>query len=59
VQQCYYTTGGTSFVVILAPDKRAYEALTRSPFSGNECVANFRTLVALDRVKVDTDTVVP
>ena len=60
VQQCYYTTGGTSFVlVILTPDMRAYEALTRSLFSDHEWVASFRTLVALDRVKSGTGVVVP
>lgn len=60
VQQCYYTTGGTSFVlVILAADMRAYEALTRSLFSDHEWVASFRTLVALDRVKVDTAITMP
>src|SRR5690606_20827293 len=60
VQQCYYTTGGTSFVlVILTPDMRSYEALTRSLFSDHEWIASFRTLVALDRVKSDTAIVVP
>ncbi|MGC4250184.1 MAG: Lrp/AsnC family transcriptional regulator [Sphingobium sp.] len=60
VQQCYYTTGGTSFVlVILTPDMRSYEALTRSLFSDHEWVASFRTLVALDRVKTDSAIVVP
>lgn len=60
VQQCYYTTGGTSFVlVILTQDMRSYEALTRSLFSDHEWVASFRTLVALDRVKTDTSIVIP
>lgn len=60
VQQCYYTTGGTSFVlVILTSDMRSYEALTRSLFSDHEWVASFRTLIALDRVKSDTSVVVP
>jgi DNA-binding Lrp family transcriptional regulator len=59
VQQCYYTTGGTSFVlVILTSDMRSYEALTRSLFSDHEWVASFRTLIALDRVKSDTSVVV-
>lgn len=60
VQQCYYTTGGTSFVlVIFTPDMRSYEALTRNLFSDHEWVASFRTLVALDRVKCDTSIMVP
>lgn len=60
VQQCYYVTGGTSFVlVILSPDMRSYEAITRRLFSENESVASFRTLVALDRVKSDTQIPIP
>jgi DNA-binding Lrp family transcriptional regulator len=60
VQQCYYTTGGTSFLlVIVTADMRSYEELTRSLFSDHEWVASFRTLIALDRVKTDTSIVVP
>lgn len=52
VQQCYYVTGGISFVlVIISQDMRAYEALTRRLFSESDLVERFRTLVALDRVK--------
>jgi DNA-binding Lrp family transcriptional regulator len=59
VQQCYYTTGGTSFVlVILTADMRSYEALTRRLFSDHEWVASFRTLIALDRVKSGTSIMV-
>lgn len=60
VQQCYYTTGGTSFVlVVVTTDMRAYEVLTRRLFSDHEWVASFRTLVALDRVKSGAEVVVP
>jgi Lrp/AsnC family transcriptional regulator, leucine-responsive regulatory protein len=60
VQQCYYTTGGTSFLlVIVTADMRSYEELTRRLFSDHDWVASFRTLVALDRVKNDTSVVVP
>jgi Lrp/AsnC family leucine-responsive transcriptional regulator len=60
VQQCYYVTGGTSFVlVIVTPDMRTYEALTRSLFAENDLVASYRTLVALDRVKFGTSVIVP
>ncbi|WP_243395645.1 Lrp/AsnC family transcriptional regulator [Sphingomonas oleivorans] len=60
VQQCYYVTGGTSFVlVIIAPDMRAYEALTRRLFATNDFVDRYRTLIALDRVKTDTALVIP
>jgi len=52
VQQCYYVTGGISFVlVIISQDMREYEALTRRLFSESDLVEKFRTLVALDRVK--------
>lgn len=60
VQQCYYVTGGISFVlIIVAPDMRMYEGLTRRLFAENDLVTNFRTLVALDRVKSDTTIVIP
>jgi len=60
VQQCYYVTGGTSFVlVIVSRDMRSYEATTRRLFAENESVASFRTLIALDRVKADMELVIP
>ncbi|GEP03027.1 Lrp/AsnC family transcriptional regulator [Methylobacterium oxalidis] len=59
VQQCYYVTGGISFVmVIICRDMRSYEALTRRLFAENDLVAYYRTNVALDRVKADTALVV-
>lgn len=60
VQQCYYVTGGVSFVlIILVPDMRSYEQLTRSLFSENELVDSYRTLVALDRVKAGSAIRIP
>lgn len=60
VQQCYYVTGGISFVlVIVTSDMRAYEALTRELFAENDCVASYASLIALDRAKVDTGIVIP
>ena len=60
VQQCYYVTGGISFVlVIVAPHMPAYEALTRRLFNENEAVASFRSLIALDRVKTGSEIVIP
>lgn len=60
VQQCYYVTGGISFVlVIVTRDMRSYEALTRRLFNENERVMSFRSLLALNRVKADTSIVVP
>lgn len=60
VQQCYYVTGGISFVVVVVcPDMAAYEAITRRLFAQNEAVASFRTLVALDRVKAGNAITIP
>lgn len=59
VQQCYYVTGGTSFVLIVVTrDMRTYEAATRRLFSEHDVVKGFRTLVALDRVKTETTVVI-
>lgn len=60
VQQCYFVTGGVSFVlVIVTRDMRSYEALTRRLFAENDLVERYRTLIALDRVKADPAIVVP
>jgi DNA-binding Lrp family transcriptional regulator len=53
VQQCYYVTGDVDFVlVVVVPTMKDYEDLTRRLFFGNNNVKRFRTLVAMDRVKV-------
>jgi len=60
VQQCYYVTGGISFVlVIVSPDMPAYEASTRRLFSQNDAVASFRSLIALDRLKTGCEIMIP
>lgn len=60
VQQCYYVTGGTSFVlIIITKDMRSYEALTRRLFEQNDFIDRYRTLIALNRVKADTSIVLP
>lgn len=60
VQQCYYVTGGVSFVlIIVAPDMRSYEKLTRRLFAESEFIDSYRTLVALDRVKTGTSITIP
>jgi len=60
VQQCFYVTGGISCVlIIVAPNMRSYEGLTRRLFAENEAVKSFRSLVALDRVKTETAIVIP
>lgn len=60
VQQCFYVTGGVSFVlVIVTTDMPAYEAITRRLFSDNGLVVDFHSLIALDRVKAGTAIVLP
>lgn len=55
VQQCYYTTGGVSFVLVITTrDMRSYERLTRRLFAESDLVDRYRTLMALDRVKAET-----
>lgn len=59
VQQCYYVTGGTSFVVVVVvADMIAYEATTRRLFAQNEAVASYRSLIALDRVKMGAEIII-
>lgn len=60
VQQCYYVTGGISFVlVIVTADMIEYEAITRRLFTENEAISSFRSLIALDRVKASAEIVIP
>jgi Lrp/AsnC family leucine-responsive transcriptional regulator len=52
VQQCYYVTGETDFVVILTVRSMdEYEAFTRRLFLKNRNVKRFQTLVVMGRVK--------
>jgi Lrp/AsnC family transcriptional regulator, leucine-responsive regulatory protein len=60
VQQCYYVTGGTSFIlIVVTTDMAAYQALTHRLFELNEAVNRFRTLIALDRVKTGAELMIP
>jgi DNA-binding Lrp family transcriptional regulator len=60
VQQCYYVTGGRSFIMlIVAPDMRSYEATTRRLFAENEAVASYHSYLALDRVKAGMALAIP
>ncbi|MBX9454663.1 MAG: Lrp/AsnC family transcriptional regulator [Rhizobium sp.] len=53
IQQCYYVTGETDFIlVVTVPTMADYDALTRRLFFGNNNVKRFRSFVAMDRVKV-------
>lgn len=56
VQQCYYVTGESDFVlIIVAPCMKEYEALTRRIFYSNDNIKHFRTLVAMNTVKSGLD----
>lgn len=60
VQQCYYVTGGPSFILmIVAPDMHAYEAITRRLFAENDFVASYHSYLALDRVKAGMAIAIP
>ncbi len=52
VQQCYYVTGATDFVLIFSlVDMQQYEDVTRRLFFANSNVKRFETLVVMDQVK--------
>lgn len=52
VQQCYYVTGESDFLlIIIVPSMKDYEQLTRKLFYSNENIKHFRTLVSMDNVK--------
>ncbi|MCP1214428.1 MULTISPECIES: Lrp/AsnC family transcriptional regulator [Bacteria] len=60
VQQCYYVTGGISFVlIIVTADVQAYEQITRRIFAQNDFIAKYRSLITLDRVKSGSEIVIP
>lgn len=53
VQQCYYVTGQSDFMlVVLCPDMAAYDAFTREALLADGNVRGFTTSVVLDAVKV-------
>lgn len=59
VQQCYYVTGGISFIlIIVTSDMTAYEEITRRLFAQNDSVGSYRSLIALDRVKSGCEVVI-
>ena len=60
VQQCYYVTGGTSFIlIVVTTDMAAYQALTQRLFEENDSINRFRSLIALERVKTDAALIIP
>lgn len=53
VQQCYYVTGETDFIlIVVVPSMTDYEKLTRRIFFSNRNIKNFRTFVTMDIVKL-------
>jgi Lrp/AsnC family transcriptional regulator, leucine-responsive regulatory protein len=54
VQQCYYVTGPSDFMlVVLARDMEAYELFSRKALLDDPNVRSFTTYVVLDRVKTE------
>lgn len=54
VQQCYYVTGETDFILIMnVKDMEEYTALTRGLFFEGGNVKSFRTCVAMEKVKAN------
>jgi DNA-binding Lrp family transcriptional regulator len=52
VQQCYYVTGATDFIlVVLARDMARYEAFTREHLLSDPNVRSFTTHVVMESVK--------
>lgn len=52
VQQCYYVTGDTDFVMIIVAASMAdFDALARKLFYGNNNVKRFNTFLVTDPVK--------
>ena len=53
VQQCYYTTGESDFMLIMTvKDIEEYEQFTQDAFFGTPEVNKFKTTIVMDRVKV-------
>ncbi|SLN60212.1 Leucine-responsive regulatory protein [Falsiruegeria litorea R37] len=53
VQQCYYVTGHTDFILIVtAVDMAAYEEFSRKVFTDNPNIRRFHSNVVVNRVKV-------
>jgi Lrp/AsnC family leucine-responsive transcriptional regulator len=56
IQQCYYVTGEWDFILIFAVhDMSEYTTLSRQLFFQSNNVRRFRTLVAMDSLKVTLD----
>ena len=52
VQQCYYVTGSSDFILIVtAADMEGYDNFTREAFFDNANIKSFQTNVVMDNVK--------
>ncbi len=59
VQQCYYTTGESDFVLIMTvKDIEEYEQFTQDAFCSAPEVNKFKTTIVMDRVKVGLNVLV-
>lgn len=53
VQQCYYVTGDTDFIlIVVVPTMHYYEQLCRRLFFANNNIKRFRSFIATDLVKI-------
>lgn len=53
VQQCYYVTGSTDFILLVtAFDMESFDLFTRETFFNNSNIRSFQTHVVMDAVKV-------
>lgn len=60
VQQCYYVTGQTDFVlVVLARSLDDYEAFTRRALLDDDNIKSFVTMLVMDRVKTGVAVPLP
>lgn len=56
VQQCYYITGESDFILVLTVSSMAeYDEHTKRLFHNNPAIKWFRTIVVMDRVKVSLE----
>lgn len=52
VQQCYYVTGKSDFILVLTvKDMKDYDRITRQWFFSNPSIGRFETIVAIDTFK--------
>jgi DNA-binding Lrp family transcriptional regulator len=60
VQQCYYVTGRTDFLlIVVVPDMAAYETFIAAHFFDDPDIKRFESFVVMDRVKAGMAIAVP